>query len=197
MWVTRTLCLPALVELANTILKPFLFAREIPGIADNEFLVGRAVLGERFLIGVDRLHKRTNDPADQDARRIQLSRRHVENAGTMCHHLRHIHFSGRRLSILPITSSMASFSNRFFMASSQALCLESIAGVYNRSVLPWGPFLPIAREHAQWFITAGVAWVGALSWTFIIGPIEEVKWDRPARRNVTITPLPVPESAHP
>ena len=39
--------------------------------------------------------------------------------------------------------------------------------------------------------------VGALSWTFIIGPVEDVKWHEPAGRNATLTPLPAPEFAHP
>jgi MFS transporter, ACS family, D-galactonate transporter len=30
------------------------------------------------------------------------------------------------------------------------------------------------------FITAGVAWIGALAWTFVVGPIEEVNWEKAA-----------------
>ena len=31
--------------------------------------------------------------------------------------------------------------------------------------------------HWPFFITAGVAWLGAFAWTFMIGPIEPVNWD--------------------
>lgn len=33
------------------------------------------------------------------------------------------------------------------------------------------------------FITAAVAWIGALAWAFIIGPIEQVDWDANPRSN--------------
>ncbi len=36
--------------------------------------------------------------------------------------------------------------------------------------------------HIPFFITAVVAWVGALSWTLIVGPIEPVDWERVARQ---------------
>lgn len=32
------------------------------------------------------------------------------------------------------------------------------------------------------FITAGVAWMGALAWTLLVGPIEEVKWEEVSRK---------------
>jgi len=35
--------------------------------------------------------------------------------------------------------------------------------------------------HIPFFITAVVAWVGALSWTLIVGPIEPVDWEGVAR----------------
>jgi MFS family permease len=41
--------------------------------------------------------------------------------------------------------------------------------------------------HIPFFITAVVAWVGALSWTLIVGPIEPVDWDGVARRVPIIT----------
>ena len=33
------------------------------------------------------------------------------------------------------------------------------------------------------FITAGVAWIGAISWSFIVGPIEEVDWSKYSRHD--------------
>jgi len=34
------------------------------------------------------------------------------------------------------------------------------------------------------FITAAVAWIGAVSWGFIVGPIEPVDWERIAARSL-------------
>ncbi len=40
--------------------------------------------------------------------------------------------------------------------------------------------------HIPFFITAVVAWVGALSWTLIVGPIEPVDWNSVRRRKPTM-----------
>ncbi|MGA9977697.1 MAG: MFS transporter [Candidatus Sulfotelmatobacter sp.] len=41
-------------------------------------------------------------------------------------------------------------------------------------------FLVERTGHYQWpfFVAAAVAWVGALSWIFVVGPVEPVKWCR-------------------
>jgi MFS family permease len=42
------------------------------------------------------------------------------------------------------------------------------------------------------FVAAGVAWLGVLSWIFIVGRVEEVNWKKDARRNAT-TAIAVPD----
>src|ERR1700757_3639107 len=93
MRVTGTPCLAALVERPYTTPQPLLLPCKIPRVTDDEFFVGGIVLGEGLLVRVDWLHKRANNPANQHARRIQLSRRHVERAGAMRQHLCHIHLA--------------------------------------------------------------------------------------------------------
>jgi ACS family D-galactonate transporter-like MFS transporter len=48
------------------------------------------------------------------------------------------------------------------------------------------------------FITAIIAWIGAASWWFVVGPLEEVDWNQCSR--AVIAPLPIcqaPESSRP
>jgi MFS transporter, ACS family, D-galactonate transporter len=47
------------------------------------------------------------------------------------------------------------------------------------------------------FITAGVALLGTFAWVFVVGPIEEVKWQHEAREILTLAPRPAAESAGP
>lgn len=37
------------------------------------------------------------------------------------------------------------------------------------------------KFHWPFFITAGIAWVGTLAWTLLIGPIEQVNWENSSR----------------
>ncbi|HYM78315.1 MAG TPA: MFS transporter [Candidatus Dormibacteraeota bacterium] len=53
------------------------------------------------------------------------------------------------------------------------------------------------RFYWPFFITAGFAWIGALCWAFIVGPIEQVNWEASARKT-RATPLrPSAESSRP
>jgi ACS family D-galactonate transporter-like MFS transporter len=45
-------------------------------------------------------------------------------------------------------------------------------------------------------ITAIVAWIGGLSWWFVIGPLDQVDWEK-VRGAVSIPACPAPESSHP
>jgi sugar phosphate permease len=45
-------------------------------------------------------------------------------------------------------------------------------------------------------ITAIVAWIGGLSWWFVIGPLDQVDWEK-VRSAVSIPACPVPESPRP
>jgi MFS transporter, ACS family, D-galactonate transporter len=38
------------------------------------------------------------------------------------------------------------------------------------------------------FITAAVAWIGGLSWWFVVGPLDEVNWEKYSRKNDCILP---------
>ena len=44
-------------------------------------------------------------------------------------------------------------------------------------------FLVDRTGRYQWpfFVAAGVAWMGALSWAFLVGPVEQVDWEREIR----------------
>jgi len=66
----------------------------------------------------------------------------------------------------------------------------------------WAPLLTgflVDHRGFSWpfFITAGVAWMGALSWTFIIGPIEEVNWEHTGHRAIPAGQASTPESSLP
>jgi ACS family D-galactonate transporter-like MFS transporter len=45
-------------------------------------------------------------------------------------------------------------------------------------------------------ITAIVAWIGGLSWWFVIGPLDQVDWEK-VRGSVSIPACPAPESSRP
>src|SRR5580704_3056819 len=66
--VPRALCFPALVELPHTLFQALSFPREIPLIADDQFLFGRSALGEWFFVGVNRFHEGPEHSADEHAR---------------------------------------------------------------------------------------------------------------------------------
>jgi len=60
--------------------------------------------------------------------------------------------------------------------------VQNFVGNFAGGVAPWlTGFLLDRTGHFYWafVITAAVAWVGALSWIFIVGPIESVSWDTP------------------
>ena len=48
--------------------------------------------------------------------------------------------------------------------------------------------------HFYWafFITAAVVWTGALSWLFVVGPVEEVEWETPIPLQ---NPIPAPPAS--
>jgi len=47
------------------------------------------------------------------------------------------------------------------------------------------------------FITAAVAWMGALAWTLVVGPIEEVNWDNVPRKISAMSSHPAAEPSQP
>jgi cyanate permease len=57
--------------------------------------------------------------------------------------------------------------------------IQNFVGNFAGAVAPWlTGFLLDRTGHFSWafFITAAVAWIGALSWIFIVGRIEPVRW---------------------
>ena len=44
------------------------------------------------------------------------------------------------------------------------------------------------------FITAVVAWIGAASWGLVVGPLEEIDWEKSSRLTLTGPACPAPES---
>jgi MFS family permease len=57
--------------------------------------------------------------------------------------------------------------------------IQNFMGNFAGAVAPWlTGFLLDRTGHFSWafFITSAIAWVGALSWIFIVGPIEPVQW---------------------
>ena len=69
--------------------------------------------------------------------------------------------------------------------------LQNFVGNLGGGVAPWltGYLLDRTGQfYWPFFITAAVAFLGALSWTILIGPIEPVDWGRVSTRKVAILP---------
>ena len=66
---------------------------------------------------------------------------------------------------------------------SSALSAErggNFVGNFAGAVAPWlTGYLLDVTGHFYWafFITTAVVWTGAVSWIFIVGPIEQVNWE--------------------
>jgi len=92
----RMLCalrFPALMKLPDTNFELVLFTAEISLIGYDQALVGGAAPGKWLIVAEDRLHHRSDDPTDQDARPYETSGGEVERGGAMRHHLRNLHFA--------------------------------------------------------------------------------------------------------
>jgi MFS family permease len=50
------------------------------------------------------------------------------------------------------------------------------------------------KFSGPFFVAAGVAWVGVFSWLFIVGPVEEVNWEKHARGGNMISVPAIPET---
>jgi len=49
----------------------------------------------------------------------------------------------------------------------------------------------------SFLITAVVAWIGGLSWWFVVGPLEEVDWGKTTGTRIRINATPAAGAAHP
>lgn len=69
--------------------------------------------------------------------------------------------------------------------------IQNFVGNFAGAVAPWlTGFLLDRTGHfsSAFFITSAIAWVGAFSWIFLVGPIEPVQWSPiPNSRNTLLT----------
>jgi len=73
--------------------------------------------------------------------------------------------------------------------------VQNFVGNFAGAVAPWlTGYLLDRTGHFYWafFITAAVVWMGAFSWIFIVGPVEEVKWQMPTPTPNAILAPPSP-----
>ena len=74
--------------------------------------------------------------------------------------------------------------------------VQNFAGNFAGAVAPWlTGFLLDRTGHFYWafVITSAVAWVGAVSWIFVVGPIEAVAWNEsPDVSSAIVQQLPLP-----
>lgn len=76
--------------------------------------------------------------------------------------------------------------------------LQNFVGNFAGPVAPELTGFLLARTgHFYWafFSAAAITWVGALSWIFVVGPIEEVAWEESASARLTIPDGSTPESS--
>jgi MFS transporter, ACS family, D-galactonate transporter len=77
--------------------------------------------------------------------------------------------------------------------------LQNFAGNFSGAVAPILTGYILDRTGLfSWplFITAGVAWIGTIAWTLVIGPIEQVRWDAPPATIALAAPA-APQSFRP
>lgn len=75
--------------------------------------------------------------------------------------------------------------------------LQNFIGNIGGAAAPWLTGYLLDRTGLfDWpfFITAAVAWMGALSWTLLVGPIKEVNWEKPSP---AISAMPLPRAPEP
>jgi MFS family permease len=75
--------------------------------------------------------------------------------------------------------------------------LQNFIGNLGGAVAPWLTGYLLDRTGLfSWpfVITAVIAWIGTLAWTFLVGPIEEVNWEKGSR---TVSVVAAPTAAEP
>jgi len=93
MGMTGALGFSAFVKLADLAAELLLFASEIAGIQEDEFLGRRAVSGKGFFVGEDGLDERSDEATDKNAREIAFAGGHVHRGGAVSKHLGDVHFA--------------------------------------------------------------------------------------------------------
>lgn len=77
--------------------------------------------------------------------------------------------------------------------------VQNFIGNLGGAVAPVLTGFLLGRTHSyDWpfLITAAVAWIGGLSWWFVVGPLEQVNWEK-SRGNLSLPDYPAAESARP
>lgn len=78
--------------------------------------------------------------------------------------------------------------------------IQNFVGNFAGAIAPWLTGFLLDRTgnfHWSFFITAAVTWIGALSWIFVVGPIEAVDWSKSFRKTEGQVVYPTPESSSP
>ena len=78
--------------------------------------------------------------------------------------------------------------------------LQNFIGNIGGAVAPWLTGYLLDRTglfYWPFIITAVIAWIGALSWTLIVGPIQEIPWVRTVEDSLQMSSPATPESSLP
>lgn len=78
--------------------------------------------------------------------------------------------------------------------------LQNFVGNLAGAAAPWltGYLLDRTGQfYWPFFITAGVTWIGAIAWTFVIGRVEQVDWKNAYRKTIDLPAHAAPESSLP
>jgi MFS transporter, ACS family, D-galactonate transporter len=78
--------------------------------------------------------------------------------------------------------------------------VQNFAGNFAGAVAPTLTGILLDRTgHFYWafFITAAVVWIGAVSWIFVVGPIQEVDWEKDHHEFHGLAAYSAPESPQP
>lgn len=76
--------------------------------------------------------------------------------------------------------------------------LQNFVGNLGGAIAPALTGFLLERTHSfDWpfVITAGAAWIGGLSWWFVVGPLHEVNWEQPAPPAFVVVAPPAAESS--
>jgi ACS family D-galactonate transporter-like MFS transporter len=77
--------------------------------------------------------------------------------------------------------------------------VQNFIGNLGGAVAPVLTGFLLGRTHSYFWpflITAAVAWIGGLSWWFVVGPLEQVNWEK-SRGNLSLPDYPAAQSARP
>jgi hypothetical protein len=91
MWMPRASGFSTLVELTDLHFELLPLAYKISLVSYHKLLTRGTILPERFVVRVDGLEKRSDQPANKNTGQIETSRGYVHGYGTIRHHLSRVH----------------------------------------------------------------------------------------------------------